>query len=283
MGLLEGKVAVITGAARGQGRAHAIRFAEEGADLIVMDICRDVDTVPYPGARPEDLEATVAAVTELGRRVVASKTDVRDRDAVAAAIDRGVAELGRLDIVVANAGHHLLHPPAEKMTEEAWQTVIDINLTGVWRVVRAALPHLIESGEGGAIVLTSSSAAHIGLPNLNHYSAAKAGVVGLMQSLAVELGPHMIRVNTLHPTTVKTPMALNQATYDLFLPGAGPLGGLPGGRAAGGRGVQGPQLDADPVGRAGGHRERRRSSSRSEQGRYISGTQLRVDAGSAVR
>jgi SDR family mycofactocin-dependent oxidoreductase len=281
MGLLEGKVAVITGAARGQGRAHAIRFAEEGADIIAMDICRDIETVPYPGARPEDLRATVAAVEELGRTIVASKTDVRDGDAVRAAVDRGVAELGRLDIVVANAGI-TSYIPAEEMTEEAWQTVIDINLTGVWRVVRATLPHLLESGEGGAIVLTSSSAAHIGLPNLNHYSAAKAGVVGLMQSLAVELGPHMIRVNTLHPTAVKTPMALNQATYDLFLPGAGLSADSPDDERKVGEAFKGlnampiPWVEPDDIANAAIFLS-------SEQGRFITGTQLRVDAGSAVR
>src|SRR3954452_22811666 len=137
MGLLDGKVAVITGAARGQGRAHAIRFAEEGADIIALDICRDVETVPYKGASPEDLEETVAAVERLDRRIVASQTDVRDGAAVTEAVDRGVAELGRLDAVVANAGI-TSYVPAEEMTEESWATVIETNLGGVWRVCRAA-------------------------------------------------------------------------------------------------------------------------------------------------
>jgi len=130
------------------------------------------------------------------------------------------AQLGRLDCVVANAGITSMIK-AEEMDDESWQTVIDTNLTGVWAVCRAAMPHLIEQGEGGSMVLTSSTAAYIGLANLSHYSAAKGGVVGLMQCLAVELGPHMIRVNTIHPTTVRTPMALNQTIFDLFLPGAG--------------------------------------------------------------
>jgi SDR family mycofactocin-dependent oxidoreductase len=281
MGLLDGRVAVITGAARGQGRAHAIRFAEEGADIIALDICRDVETVPYRGATPEDLEETVAAVERLDRRIVASETDVRDGAAVTEAVDKGVAQLGRLDVVVANAGI-TSYIRAEEMTEENWSTMIDVNLGGVWRVCRAAMPHMIEAGRGGAMILTSSSAAYVGLPNLNHYSAAKGGVVGLMQSLAVELGPHMIRVNTLHPTTVKTPMALNQATYDLFLPGAGLSADSLEDEAQVAEAFKGlnamPIPWVEPVDLANAA-----VFLASDMGRYISGTQLRVDAGSGVR
>ena len=281
MGLMDGKVAVITGAARGQGRAHAIQFAEEGADIIALDICRDVETVPYQGASQEDLEETVAAVERLDRRIIASHTDVRDGAAVTEAVDKGVAELGRLDAVVANAGI-TSYVRAEEMTEENWSTMIDINLGGVWRVCRAALPHLIEAGRGGAMVLTSSTASYIGLQNLNHYSAAKAGVVGLMQSLAVELGPHMIRVNTLHPTAVKTPMALNQATYDLFLPGAGLSADRVEDEAQVAEAFKGlnamPIPWVEPVDLANAA-----VFLASDLGRYISGTQLRVDAGSGVR
>ncbi|WP_320443197.1 mycofactocin-coupled SDR family oxidoreductase [Rhodococcus opacus] len=211
MGLLDGKVAVISGAARGQGRSHAVRLAEEGADIIAFDICADIDTVPYGLGTREDLDETVVLVEKLGRRIIASQTDVRNFDAVTKVVDDGAAELGGLDIVVANAGITSYYR-SEELTPHHWQTVIDVNLTGVWNVARAAVPHLIDRG-AGAMVLVSSSSAHVGLQNLNHYSAAKAGVVGLMQSMAVELGPHMIRVNTVHPTTVKTGMALNPIPF----------------------------------------------------------------------
>jgi SDR family mycofactocin-dependent oxidoreductase len=220
MGLLEGKVAVVSGAARGQGRAHALRLAREGADIIAIDICADIDTVDYPLATPEDLDDTVAQVELLGRRVAASETDVRDATAVAAAIDTGVAKLGRLDIVVANAGI-ATYDAADTMSAQSWRDMIDTNLTGVWIVCRGAMPH-IEDGRGGAMVLISSVAAHVGMLHLSHYSAAKAGVVGLMRALAVELAPHMIRVNTIHPTSVNTAMIINEPTYDLLVPGAGP-------------------------------------------------------------
>ena len=281
MGLLDGKVAVITGAARGQGRAHAIRFAEEGADIIAMDICRDVETVPYKGATREDLDDTVAAVEKLDRRIIATETDVRDGRAVTEVVDNGVASFGRLDAVVANAGI-TSYVRAEEMSEESWTTMIDINLSGVWRVCRAAMPHMINAGRGGSMTLTSSTSSYIGLPNLNHYSAAKGGVVGLMQSLAVELGPHMIRVNTLHPTTVKTPMALNQPTYDLFLPGAGLSADRVEDEAEVAEAFKGlnamPIPWVEPVDLANAA-----VFLASDMGRYISGTQLRVDAGSGVK
>jgi SDR family mycofactocin-dependent oxidoreductase len=281
MGLLDGKVAVITGAARGQGRAHAIRFAEEGADIIAMDICRDVETVPYKGATAADLEETVAAVEKLDRRIIATQTDVRDGKAVTEVVDNGVAELGRLDAVVANAGI-TSYVRAEEMSEESWMTMIDVNLNGVWRVCRAAMPHMINAGRGGSMTLTSSTSSYVGLPNLNHYSAAKAGLVGLMQSLAVELGPSMIRVNTLHPTTVKTPMALNQPTYDLFLPGAGLSADRVEDEAEVAEAFKGlnamPIPWVEPVDLANAA-----IFLASDMGRYISGTQLRVDAGSGVK
>jgi SDR family mycofactocin-dependent oxidoreductase len=281
MGVVDGKVVVVTGAARGQGRAHAVRFAEEGADLIAMDICRDVETVPYPGATPEDLQETVAAVEALDRRIVASETDVRDLRAVTAAVDAGAAELGRLDCVVANAGITSM-VKAEEMDEQSWQTVIDTNLTGVWNVCRATMPHLIDGGEGGSLVLTSSSAAYVGLPNLAHYSAAKAGIVGLMQCLAVELGPHMIRVNTIHPTTVHTPMAINLTIFDLFLPGAGLSPGSADDEEAAAEAFKGlnsmpiPWIEPEDIANAALYLC-------SDAGRYVSGTQLRVDAGSGVK
>jgi SDR family mycofactocin-dependent oxidoreductase len=216
-GKLEGKVAFITGAARGQGRSHAVRLAQEGADIIAVDIARDVETVPYPGATPEDLAETVRQVEALDRRIIATQADVRDFAALKSAVDDGVAQLGRLDIVLANAG---ISTPAStlEMDEETWQTMLDVNLTGVWKSLKASVPHIIAGGRGGAVVITSSLAAIYANPNTAHYSAAKAGLVMLSKVLAKELGPQSIRVNTVHPTTVATEMILNEPTYRLFRP-----------------------------------------------------------------
>ncbi|WP_040829513.1 mycofactocin-coupled SDR family oxidoreductase [Nocardia jiangxiensis] len=280
MGLLDGKIAVISGAARGQGRAHAIRLAEEGADIIAFDICSDIDTVPYSLATADEFDDTIEQVRKLDRRIVAEQVDARDYDAVAALIDRGARELGGLDIVVANAGITSYYR-SEELTPKQWQTVIDVNLTGVWNLSRAGVPHLIDRG-GGSIVMISSSSAHVGLQNLNHYSAAKAGMVGLMQSMAVELGPHMIRVNTIHPTTVRTGMAINQATFDLFLPGVGLSAGSAEAEDKAGEAFKGlnsmpiPWIDPVDISNAVLYLA-------SDMGRYVSGTQLRVDAGSAVK
>jgi (+)-trans-carveol dehydrogenase len=219
MGKLEGKVAFITGAARGQGRSHAIRLAQEGADIIAVDVCEDVDTVPYKGATEADLAETVKAVEALDRRIVAHKADVRDYAGLKAALDDGVAQLGRLDIVSANAGIFSTAPIAE-LSEDEWGQMIDINLSGVWRTCKAAIPHLIEGGRGGSIIITSSGAGLKGFSNLGHYVSAKHGVVGLMRSLALELAPHSIRVNSIHPTNVDTDMIQNDAMYRLFLPGS---------------------------------------------------------------
>jgi (+)-trans-carveol dehydrogenase len=217
-GRLQNKVAFITGAARGQGRSHAIRLAQEGADIIAVDICDQVDSVPYDLARPEDLAETVAEVEALDRRIVATQADVRDLGALTKAVDDGVAELGRLDIVSANAGI-VSYGTLDDITEQTWQDMIDINLTGVWRTVRASLPHIRAGGRGGSIILTSSTAGLIAYPGIGHYTAAKHGVVGLMRTLALELAPEMIRVNSVHPTSVNTDMVNNEATYKLFVPG----------------------------------------------------------------
>jgi (+)-trans-carveol dehydrogenase len=216
-GRVEGKVAFITGAARGQGRSHAIRLAEEGADIIAVDICDQVGSVPYPMATPEDLTETVKEVEALDRRIVATQADVRDYGALKKALDDGVAELGRLDIVSANAGIASYGQAAE-LDETTWQDMIDINLTGVWHAAKAAIPHLIAGGRGGSIVLTSSTAGLLAIPNMAHYVSAKHGVVGLMRTLALELAPHFIRVNSVHPTGVDTPMVQNDASMRLFLP-----------------------------------------------------------------
>ncbi|MGZ9884174.1 mycofactocin-coupled SDR family oxidoreductase [Rhodococcus ruber] len=217
MGQLEGKVAFITGAARGQGRSHAVRLAEEGADIIAIDLCAQVDSVGYPLATPDDLAETVRQVEALDRRIVAGQADVRDSAALKSAVDDGVAQLGRLDIVLANAGIASF-APVEELTDEMWDDMIDINLTGVFKTVRAAVPHLKANDGGGAIVLTSSTAGIKGLANLAHYVAAKHGVVGLTKTLANELAPHMIRVNSVHPTSVDTDMIHNEQTYAVFNP-----------------------------------------------------------------
>jgi (+)-trans-carveol dehydrogenase len=215
---LEGKVAFVTGAARGQGRSHALRLAAEGADIIAVDICRPVASVPYPVATAEDLAETARQIEALDRRVIARQADVRDLPALIAAVDEGVAQLGRLDIVVANAGI-ASYAPAAEMTEQQWDEMVAINLSGVWRSVRAAVSHLRAGGNGGSVIITSSTAGLRGIPHAAHYAAAKHGLVGLMKVLALELGPERIRVNTIHPTTVDTAMVQNEATIGLFLPG----------------------------------------------------------------
>ncbi len=216
-GRVEGKVAFITGAARGQGRSHAVRLAQEGADIIAVDLCAQVGSVPYPMATPEDLAQTVKEVEALDRRIVATQADVRDYGAVKAAVDDGVAQLGRLDIVSANAGI-ASYGRAEELPEQTWQDVIDTNLTGVWHAAKAAIPHLRAGGRGGSIILTSSTAGLKGYQNLAHYVSAKHGVVGLMRTLALEMAPDMIRVNSLHPSNVDTDMIQNAPTYALFAP-----------------------------------------------------------------
>ena len=216
-GKLEGKVAFITGAARGQGRSHAVRLAQEGADIIAVDICRQIDTVPFPIATPQDLDQTVKEVKALDQRIVATQADVRDYDALKRALDDGVTQLGRLDIVAANAGIYSFGR-MEEMDETTWQDVIDTDLTGVWHTAKAAIPHLRAGGRGGSMILTSSVVGLKGSQNIGHYVAAKHGVVGLMRTLALELAPDFIRVNSIHPTTVDTPMVMNSATYRLFRP-----------------------------------------------------------------
>lgn len=214
---LTGKVAFVTGAARGQGRSHAVMLAEAGADIVAVDLCGPLDTVRYPLATPDDLVETVRQVEALDRRIVARVADVRDTDGLRAAVDTGVAELGRLDVVSANAGILTTGSLAE-LTEAAWREMIDINLTGVWRTCKVAIPHLLAGGRGGSIVLTSSVAGLKSYPNVAHYVAAKHGVVGLMRTLATELAPYRVRVNTVNPTQVDTDMIQNDVMYRLFVP-----------------------------------------------------------------
>jgi SDR family mycofactocin-dependent oxidoreductase len=214
MGQLDGKVAFITGAARGQGRSHALRLAREGADIIGVDLCEQVGTVQYAMSTPEDLAQTAKEVEDLDRRIVTRQADVRDKRGLQEAFDAGVAELGRVDIILANAGiaNQVGGEPEDE--ERGWQDVIDINLTGVYNTVRVAAPRMIEQGDGGAIVLTSSTQGLSGRGGdgggaMSGYAAAKHGVVGLMRTFAHWLAPHSIRVNTVHPTGVNTPMVVN--------------------------------------------------------------------------
>ncbi|HZZ47019.1 MAG TPA: mycofactocin-coupled SDR family oxidoreductase [Pseudonocardia sp.] len=218
MGRVEGKVALITGAARGQGRSHAVRLAQEGADIIGLDLCAGVATAPYPGATSDDLAQTAKLVEDLDRRFLAREADVRDSAAMASVVQDAIAEFGHIDIICANAGIASFAPVWE-ITDEVWDEMIDINLTGVWKSIKAAIPQMIEQGTGGSIIITSSTAGITGFNNLGHYVAAKHGVVGLAKVLAIELAPHSIRCNTVHPTTCDTPMIDNEAVRSLFLPG----------------------------------------------------------------
>src|SRR6476646_4459977 len=272
----EGKVVFITGAARGQGRSHAGRFAEEGADVIAFDLCDQIDSVAYPMATPEDLDETVNLVEKTGRRIVAERGDVRDFERLKAAVANGVAELGRVDFVLANAG--ILPATDEDLNDVAcYVDAVDVLLNGVHYTIEAALPHLVEHGDGGAIVITSATAGLNALcPRcslLNHglagYQAAKHGVVGLMRYYASALAEKNIRVNTVHPTGVATPMLLNDYVEQFFgehpeaLPALQNL--LP---------VQ--MIDAADISEAMVYLC-------GQSGRYITGISLPVDAGLGVR
>jgi (+)-trans-carveol dehydrogenase len=217
-GRLQGKVAFISGAARGQGRAHAVRMAEEGADVIAFDAAGPVPSQGAPAASVADLDETVRQVEKLDRRMVAHRANASDLDAVTAVLDQGLAEFGRIDIVVANAGVQGNPAPIAQTSAEEWQGVLATNLTGVFNTVRAAVPHLIEGGRGGSISLVSSSIALRAQPGLGPYGSSKTGVIGLMRALALELGEHSIRVNSIHPTTVNTPMLINDINFRLFRP-----------------------------------------------------------------
>lgn len=217
MGRVTGKVALITGAARGQGRSHAVRLAQEGADIIAFDICAPVRSNVAPSSTREDLSETAKLVEEQDRRVVTAEVDVRDFAAVDTALKSAVAELGGLDIVCANAGTWTYGQVAE-LSEQEWRDVIDVNLTGAWHTCKAAVPILVERGAGGSIILTSSALGLKGSQNLAHYTAAKHGVVGLMRAMAQELAAHSIRVNTVNPGTVDTLLVHNEPTYRLFAP-----------------------------------------------------------------
>ena len=216
-GKVAGKVAFITGAARGQGRSHAVRLAEEGADIIAVDVCVPLPGVDYEPSTPDDLEETARLVRKLGQRVVARKTDVRDFAGLQAVLREGVSELGRLDIVCANAGI-LTMGQSHEQSEDQWRTMLDINLTGVWHTTKAATPILIEQNQGGSIIITSSTQGIRGSAGVSSYAAAKWGITGLAKSISKELAPYWIRVNTIHPTNVRTPMLDSAVIRKAFRP-----------------------------------------------------------------
>jgi SDR family mycofactocin-dependent oxidoreductase len=268
-GRLAGKVAFITGAARGQGRSHAIRLARDGADIIAVDICGQIDSVPYPLATPGDLAETAKQVEALDRRIVTAQADVRDEAALKAAFEAGSAELGPVTIVLANAG---IAPMSLNEPREAWQDVIDVNLTGVLHTIETAIPWMILHGQGGSIVITSSTAGLNGIGGPTRgglgYAAAKHGLVGLMRSYANNLAQHNIRVNTVHPTGVNTPMVMNDSTMALI--------------AAAGESMD--MSNALPVSAV----EPEDISSAiawlvSDEARYVTGVALPVDAGFTVK
>ncbi len=216
MGKLDGQVAFITGGGRGQGRSHALLLAGEGADIVVCDIAADIPTVPYPLATQADLDETAKLVTGLGRRCLGLTADVRDTAQLAAVADRAIAEFGRIDILLANAGVCGFGRFWE-ITDAMWDDMIATDLTGVFKTMRAVVPHMIERGYG-RIVATSSMGGRMGNPNLAHYVAAKWGVIGLVKTLALEVADKGITVNAVCPATVDTQMVHNPAFYGLFAP-----------------------------------------------------------------
>jgi SDR family mycofactocin-dependent oxidoreductase len=267
-GRVADKVALITGAARGQGRSHALRLAEEGADIIAVDRCRDYDIADYPMATEADLAETAALVKATGRRIVTARVDVRDAAELKTAIDNGVGQLGRLDIVSANAGVCVIQS-WDEVTTQTWQDTIDTNLTGVWNTITGAVPHLIAAG-GGSIVCTSSNAGFKGLPFLAPYSAAKHGLVGLTKTMANELAPHKIRLNLVVPTAVATPM-VTQTTRLADL-----LEKHPDQIAVFQNALGVELLDPVDISHAVVYLA-------SDESRYVTGMELTVDAGSLIR
>jgi len=217
-GRVQGLVAVVTGAARGQGRAHSLRLAAEGADLVLLDAAETIENVDYAMPTSLDLEKVADEVRALGRRAVVVQADVRELDRVSEGVRHATEQLGRLDILVANAG--VLGPakPSWELSHAEWNTVVDINLTGVWTCIKATLPLMIAAGNGGSVILISSIAGLRGVPNVANYAAAKHGLVGLAGSVANEVAEHGIRVNTIHPTNVRTPMIDNPTSAKIFRP-----------------------------------------------------------------
>jgi SDR family mycofactocin-dependent oxidoreductase len=276
MGTLDGKVAFISGVARGQGRSHALRLASEGADIIGIDICHEIDTMDYPNATEADLAETTKLIEQLDRRVITSEADVRDFVAVQRAVDAGVAALGRLDIVLSNAGIVRLHADADDRAQ-LWQDIVGTNMTGGFHVLNASVPHLIAGGRGGVIVFTGSTAgvrpvANAGVGALA-YTASKWGLVGMCKQLAATLAEHSIRVNIVHPTGVASGMTMNAAMAELAAQAmAGDGGGLSAMQNAMPVQILQPEDISDAI-----------AFLVSDQAKWITGVSLPVDAGFSVR
>ncbi len=268
-GRLQGKVALISGAARGQGRSHAVRFAQEGASIIAFDICAPIATAPYEMASLDDLKETARLVEAEGGRIVWGEADVRNAAQVQDIVARGVEEFGRLDVVCANAAYTCFVENTWSITEEQWEELLAVNLTGVWKTVKIAIPAMIAAGNGGSIAITSSSAGTKGMINLGHYSTAKHGLVGLMRTLANELAEHRIRVNTIHPTGVDTKLLDNDHIQSFLA--ANPAWGDNMQNAL-------PVELLEPVDVSNAI-----LFLASDEGRYITGVPFAVDAGFAIR
>ena len=217
-GRLTNKVALISGVARGQGRSHALRMVSEGASIIGFDGLCTYDTVPYKQATQEDLDETVRLIEEAGGKVYAGRADVRERGEIDRVIREGTAGVGPVDIVVANAGIGINSRPFWEVSQQEWDDVIGVCLTGVWNTVSAAVPSMIAAGNGGSVIITSSAAAIKAAPQLAAYIAAKTGVIGMMRSMASDLAPHRIRINCIAPTAVPTDFVLNDRLYQIFSP-----------------------------------------------------------------
>lgn len=276
MGTLEGKVAFITGVARGQGRSHALRLAGEGADIIGVDICRDITTMDYPNASAADLAETAELIGKLGRRVLTSEVDVRDAAAVKKAVDEGVAELGRLDIVLSNAGIVRLGPDPDDPAR-VWRDIVETNLSGGFHAVNAAIPHLIAGGRGGVIVLTGSTAGvrPVANPSVGAlaYTASKWGLAGVCRQLAATLAEHSIRVNIVHPTGVASGMTMNAAMAEIAAQAmAGDASGIAAMQNAMPVQILQPEDISDAI-----------AFLVSDQAKWITGVSLPVDAGFSVR
>lgn len=276
MGTLEGKVAFITGVARGQGRSHALRLAGEGADIIGIDICRDIASMDYPNASAADLAETAEQVGKLGRRILASEVDVRDATAVKHAVDDGVAEFGRLDIVLSNAGIVRLGPDTDDPAQ-IWRDIVETNMSGGFHAVNAAIPHLIAGRRGGAIVLTGSTAGvrPVANPSVGSlaYTASKWGLAGMCRQLAATLAVHSIRVNIVHPTGVASGMTMNAAMAEIAAQAmAGDASGIAAMQNAMPVQILQPEDISDAI-----------AFLVSDQAKWITGVSLPVDAGFSVR
>ncbi|BBZ15608.1 mycofactocin-coupled SDR family oxidoreductase [Mycobacterium branderi] len=214
MGLLEGKVALITGGSRGQGRAHAITCAREDADVVIVDVTKPVADVPYELATADDHAETIRHVEASGRRGIAIEADVRDQAALDKAVCRGIAEFGKIDILIANAGIWTLGYFWE-LTEQQWEEMIGINLTGVWKAAKAVAPHMIERTSGSIVIISSANGLEPGV-RFGHYVSAKHGVIGLMKNIALELAPFGVRCNAISPGAIRTPMTDHQMAWDML-------------------------------------------------------------------